>query len=280
MKILKDSITQKGLPVRIIIATVIALFVSSTIFLSVTFWGQSQHYSYYEHPLLPKKDAPEQKPVVILAISPELLKKYPAKYAAAEAVMINLSITGDNQWIVAPLEETFRVQTKNYEQISNQVVKLQELIKDPSLNLLKKKMILNIVENPIGLENSFDQLLEMIGQKEGHSIIVTSPYEIPLKTLKEKHPTFIFGSSKPEVLKLKAMESLYLIGAATLRADMVIYPLTYYKQPFYTEALMKELKHRYKNIIVGPLEEGELPKALELKPWGVIEIPKDEIKIN
>lgn len=280
MKILKDSITQKGHSVRIIIATIIALFVSSTIFLSVTFWGQSQHYAYYEHPLLPKKDASEQKPIIILALSPELLKKYPTKYAAAEAVMINLSITGDNQWVVTPLEETFRIQNKKYEQISDQVLKLEDLIKDSSLKILNKKMILNIVENPIGLENSFDKLLEMIGQKDGKSIIVTSPYEVPLKTLKEKYPTFIFGSSKPEVLKLKAMESLYLIGAATLRADMVIYPLTYYKQPFYTETLLKELKHRYKNFIVGPLEEGELPKALELKPWGVIEIPKDEAKTN
>ena len=80
----------------------------------------------------------------------------------------------------------------------------------------------------------------------------------------------LFGTTQPEILKLKAMESLHLIEAATMRADVLIYPLTYYKKTFYTEALQTELKRRFKKIIVGPVSATEIEEAKKLNPLGII----------
>jgi hypothetical protein len=66
------------------------------------------------------------------------------------------------------------------------------------------------------------------------------------------------------------MESLGLIEAATMRADVLMYPLTYYKQTFYTETLQTELKRRFKKTIVGPISASEIEEAKKLNPLGII----------
>ena len=106
--------------------------------------------------------------------------------------------------------------------------------------------------------------------EKGENFIITSSFEAPLKALKEIAPALVYGSTQPEILKIVAMQSMYLLEATTLRADVIIHPLKIRNQHFFNEEIMTEMTRRHKKIIVGPLYEGELAEALLLKPYGVI----------
>ena len=61
-----------------------------------------------------------------------------------------------------------------------------------------------------------------------------------------------------------------LVEAITLRADAVIHPLLIRNQPFFSEALVQEINHRHKKIIVGVIPETELEQAKALKPFAIV----------
>jgi hypothetical protein len=258
---------------RLIISTIIALVVSFVFFIIIKLWGASQAYIAYSHPLFENATTP----ITFKIATPATLKN---DLESANQIYLNVAVTQDQKlMIVDPQYEAlkrqsmkmpYRYNSKTYEdQISSdsQSPLLVENYKD---QLKNKKIIFNMQDNPLQSTPVFIKTMADIGLEDGHNFIFISAYDPPAKDLKTLKPTYLFGSTDPEILKIKALESMYLVEVANYRADIVVHPMTYYKQPFYTETLLANLKHRHKKFIIGPLQDGEMAAAMALNPFGVI----------
>lgn len=250
---------------RIIQAIIASLVVCVIVFFTIKFWGLSQPYSDYKHPFFNTSE-------VIIFKKPQFTQIDQTLTNSNDNVYIDIANTRDQKVVIVPtnadqsIDHTKDVRNKLYADVEKDVLLLSKY-KD---QLQKRKIIFNLVENAIAGHLIFKDEIKALELDKAQNFIITTPYEVLAKSIKEEQPTFLFGTSQPEILKIKAMESLNLIEAATMRADVLLYPLTYYKQPFYTEALMSELKRRHKRIIVGPISPNDLDEAKKLNPLGII----------
>lgn len=250
---------------RIIQATLAALFVSAIVFFTVKFWGLSQPYADYKHPLYETSE-------ILIFKKPQFAQVDQALLNTTENIYLDVANTKDQKVVIVAtnidrsMDHTKDIRNKLYSEVEKDVLLLSKY-KD---QLHKRRVIFNIVENAIAGHLIFTDEIKALGLDKTQNFLITTPYEVLAKSIKELQPTFLYGTSAPEILKMKAMESLGLIEAATMRADVLIYPLTYYKQTFYTETLQNELKRRFKKTIVGPVSASEIEEAKKLNPLGII----------
>ncbi len=247
---------------RILIVTVFTLLLSLVCFWIVKLWGQSQSYPDYAHPLFTN----QQTPIIFIKPSFENLK---ATLDGTENIYLDLASTLDQKVVIptrawALNEKTLRNQ--NYDAVKDDVL----LLNDYKDKLKNRKIIFNLTENAQAGHGIFYFAVEEMGMGKGENFIVTSPYEALIKALKEQQPALVYGTTTPEILKILAMNSMYLPEAVNIRADVIIHPLEIRKQPFYTEELLKEFTRRRKRIIVGPITADEKEKAVSLNPYGLI----------
>jgi hypothetical protein len=247
---------------RVLIVTVFALILSLISFSIIKLWGQSQVYPEYQHPLFTNQTTP----IEFVKPSFETMK---ATLDGNENLYLDVTSTED-QKLVIPMrirtaqEKGLRHQT--YEEVKNEVL----LLSDYKDKLQKRKMIFNITENAQAGHEIFFHNISELGLEKGENFVVTSPYEAVVKALKEMQPALVYGSTTPEILKILAMESMHLVEAAVIRADVIIHPLQIRNRPFYTDSLVKDFTRRHKKIIVGPITEAEKEKAVSLSPYGYI----------
>lgn len=266
MKLSLSTSMHRLVLMRVIAAIVISLLVSTAVFFTVKFWGQSQPYSAYEHPFF-------ADPNIQLFVKPSFEKVDQILTTTTENVYLDIANTADQKVVIVShakidhaTDHTLDIRNKKYADVEKEVL-LLEKYKD---HLKNRKIIFNLAENAIAGHLIFTDELKKLGLDEGKNIIVTTPYEILARAIKEIKPTLLYGTTQPEILKIKAMESLHLIEAANIRADIVIYPLKYYNQTFYSETLLVEIKRRYKKFIVGPIPAHEIESAKKLNPFGII----------
>lgn len=241
---------------RLLVSTFIALVVSFGFFIMVKLWGKSQPFIDYQHPFLETSS----KPVLFRNLKDGWTIEEISN-PKETSVYLNFGITKDEVGVIT--RKTFvQIRTKTYAEVSNDVYTADQIagfLKD-------KKIIFNILENPIAGPEIFIEFIGKVGLQESRNFLVTSPFDVPLKFIKEKQPTYYFGTSQPEILRIKAMENLWLVEASTFRADIVVHPLYYYKRDFFTPVLLEELKKRYKRHIVGPVTTDDLEKNKDLEP--------------
>ena len=241
------------------IATLIIFFIS---FLTVKFWGKSQHFTDYKHPMLQAENLPIEYFRPSYQYLDEVIK-------SKQNIYLDVTVTFDQKLVIPKrkwLSTEKPLRLLSYEEVKNDVL----LVSDIKEFLKNKKIIFNFVENAQAIHETFIHDMKNIGLESGQNFIVTSDFEAPLKALKELAPALIYGSSKPEILKIVAMQSMYLLEAASLRADIIIHPLKIHQQDFFNDTLLLELNRRFKKIIVGPIELNELTKAESLKPLAII----------
>lgn len=250
---------------RIIAAIVVSLIVSLAVYFTVKFWGLSQPYAAYNHPLFQATD-------IVIFKKPAFENIDKVLTTTSDNIYLDIANTADQKVVIVrtnpdrTIDHSKNVRLKKFQDVKQDVLHLQNYKEQ----LKNRKIIFNLAENAIAGHLIFSDELKALDLDKGENIIVTTPYETMAKAIKELHPTLIFGTTQPEILKFKAMESLYLIEAAQIRADIVIFPLEYYKQPFFTEKLQNEIKRRYKKIIVGPIKDSEIEVAKQLNPFGII----------
>lgn len=281
MKILKASAACRSTEIleytrpmiRLVMATLISVTVALIFFLMIKMWGGSQPFIDYKHPFYTQVT----EPLIFKVLTPENIREELKK---ERNIYLNVAMTFDKRLIVIDRHyekekqikenSTYKFQSKNFEELITADPQSPVLLEAYRDQLKDKKIIFNIQDTPLQITPVFIDTMKKLNLDSGNNFIFISAYEAPAKDLKEIQPTYLFGSSDPEILKIKAMESLYLIEAATFRADFVIHPLTYYKQPFFTETLIHDLERRHKRFIIGPLQDGEMDEALKLKPFGII----------
>lgn len=266
---------------RLLIATLIALSVSFTFFIMVKMWGASQPYGEYNHPFFSvisngTAQAPRE-PLVFKILTPQILAE---SLKTEKYIYLNIAISSDLKLIIIDKDYesqkqfdknvTAKLHSRKFEEITDGTPRAAVLVENYKDQLKDKKIIFNMQDNPLQGTTVFIDTMKKIGLDSGDHFLFVSAFDPPSKDLKSQQATYIYGTSEPEILKIKALESIGLIEASTFRADVVIYPLTYYKKPFFTETLIQELNRRHKKFIIGPLKEGEMAQALALKPFGII----------
>lgn len=248
---------------RLIVVSVLTLVISFICFLTIKFWGQSLVYTEYKHPML----QPTVTPVEFYKPSYAQLD---SEIAGEHDLYLDLSITFDQKLVIprrawVSTEKPLRL--FKYDEVKNDVILFSEI----APKLKNRKLILNLIENAQAVHESFMHEMKQIGFEKGENFIVTSPYEAPVKALKEIAPALVYGSSQPEILKIVAMQSMYLLEAASFRADVIIHPLKLRGHEFFTEELKAELKKRHKKMIIGPVNsEEESTAARQIEPLGII----------
>ena len=250
---------------RLILVTICSLIFSLIIFWTIKFWGRSQTYVTYAHPLFTYVEQ-SKKPIFFIKPSPVVVDR---ALEGPENLYLDVATTGDQKVVIAKKvwdKKGKPIRYLNYQDIKSDVILLSD-VKD---RLLNRKLILNLSENAQAGHMIFYDELKALGLEKGENIIVTSPYEAMIKALKEIAPTFLYGTTQPEILKIAAMKSMWLIEALNLRADIVIYPLMIKNEKFYDETLLAELKRRHKNFIIGPIDDVQIAEAVALKPWGIV----------
>ena len=248
---------------RILIVAAGTLIVCFLALMTTKFWGRSQVYPVYSHPFLTE---PDNSPAVIF------IKPKPSDINMALAtenlyLYLDVAMTEDHI-LVFPLEK-FEKGVRNYklEELKGKAISVEEMSKHFGPN---RKIIFNLLENTRAQHQVFIENMKKINLDKGESFLVMSEYEAPIKALKELAPAYIYGTTKPEILKIVAMQSMHILEAATIRADILVHPLKLRGQDFYNEVLITELTKRHKKIIIGPVTPAELSKAEALKPFGII----------
>jgi hypothetical protein len=249
---------------RLFLTIFLSLAISATLFFIVKFWGMSQHYVAYQHPIYQTATAP----LIFSVASPS---NYAHLIKSRQPFFINLAITADQQLILHFSNALTNYRTKTFSEIST-CLEAKECLRflDEVSHLKNQVIILNLTENPMSGPDIIAQEFAKAQFSTGETFIFSGPYEAPLKELKIRNPTWLFGSTKPEILRMKAMESLWLTEAATYRADVVIHSLKLYDREFFTTNLLADIQRRFKKIIVGPVKIKDLPEAKSLQPFAII----------
>ena len=252
---------------RLVASIIIALFISTILFFITKLWGTSYQYIDYKHPFYENIQTPLQFKAVKNTTELQHLAQ------TEQALYVKLAITADQKVIVHFSEQqttTFR--NKLLSELSKEIA--EGLVVELALAvpmISNHKVIFDLTENPMSGPDIILTEFKKNNLSEGKQFIFTGGYEAPIKELKTSMPAWLFGATQPEILKIKALESLYLIEAAIYRADFIIHPLKYYNKDFFTETLLNDTKRRFKRIIIGPIKSSaELDESLKLKPFGVI----------
>lgn len=266
---------------RLLIATIIALSVSFAFFVMIKIWGSSQPYGEYSHPFFTSTPVSTTQapaaPLVFKILTPLTLSE---GLKTEKNIYLSIAITSDLKLMIIDKDYeaekqfnkkvTAKLHSRLFSEITDGTPNAAVLVENYKDQLKDKKIIFSMQDNPLQGTTVFIDTMKAIGLEAGTNFLFISAFDPPSKDLKSQQATYIYGTSDPEILRIKALESIYLIEASTFRADVVIHPLTYFKQPFFTEVLLNELKRRHKKFIIGPLVDGEMDAAVALNPFGVI----------
>jgi hypothetical protein len=245
---------------RILFVTLGTLFICVVLFFTVKFWGKSIRYVEYKHSFFQSESLP------ITFVKPNY-KNLKEKIEGRENLFLEVSVTLD-QILVTPLEPfTKPIRYSKLEEIKDKVITIGQIAKHLTVD---RKVIFHLIENAHAMHEIIMVNLRKNGLEKGENMMFFGDYEAPIKALKEIAPALIYGSTKPEILRLVAMQSMRLLEAASFRADVVIHPLKIRNQDFFTHELREELVRRHKKFIVGPVPSEEVEAARSLQPFGIV----------
>lgn len=132
----------------------------------------------------------------------------------------------------------------------------------------KSRFVLNITDNKERIHFQIQSLIEDLKAEE--RTLITSDYSVITEATKSLLPRVLYGSAPQDVVKLKTLESLWLLPAATLNADVLISTLQRSKIDLISLEITKEMKRRNKKTFLGPLTtKEEILKAKALRAEGL-----------
>ncbi len=131
------------------------------------------------------------------------------------------------------------------------------------------RLILNLVDNARDIHTVTVGLLKKYNL--GKNLVIHSPVEVVLKSIKNLEPLWLYGTSQAETTRLLSLNSLGVLPAATMRSDVFLVPLKIKARQVFSESLNEELVRRKKKIMLGPLISwDEFESARKFKVDGFI----------
>lgn len=234
-------------------------------------WGLSQTFPTYDHaffvgsePILivksetleEAKEAVKARPDVVLWLDVRVSK---------DKVAFVLPATNDNHFIQTkqqqqeknpgkPIFTGGKIAEYNWQNI-REVFPEAPLLKDFYQALPTTRFIINIIDNTNEVHHTVVDNLEKTDPDK--RTLVQSDALVILTSVKEIKPTWLYGTSLPDIMRLLTFNSLYILPTTQLMGDVFIAPLTHRKRPAINDEIVEEMRRRNKKIYLGPLSSEE-----------------------
>lgn len=246
---------------RLILIIFFSIFLVVIGLLTTRFWGLGQNFVEFDHPFLKQK-----YPVYFVRATNVSEIRQTQLACGACGFWLDLRVSKDGAFLVLPridLSKLLNQQNLGDHYVGNKInyysrsdlLKLESQILD--LNVLlsespKANFILNIVDNVDNVHQLLDEYLKNFPAKEQY--LIQSDTENVLKSMREIQPRWLYGTSYSELMRLLSFESLYVLPASPLKADILISPLKIFKRPAVTKPIVEEARRRLKKVFLGPLD--------------------------
>lgn len=242
-------------------------------------WGLMTPYQRFEHAFLDAHPGPHQ--VVRIRSLDEFNEA--VQISKNLIIWLDLRMTADGQFLVFPedprpqmTESAFprelwkgdvlsRYELGELRMLFPQVPMLEDFL-DPEP---RPRMLLNIVDNATDVHHHLIQRIEPWTANE--RFLFQSDTDIILRSLKEKKPLWLYGSSVSDLMKILTFESLWLEPASPFLGDVFISGFQLKGRDAFNENVLNEIRRRHKDVFLGPLKTPEeVERARALNPEGFI----------
>lgn len=278
---------------RLFLISLGTLSIALVIGLIVRLWGLSLPYKKFEHPFFDKVQIQNQ-PLLIPVLNSNkfdlLTHKNEGKFTfqaknlgtGRNVIWASLYITSDRvlisdfgvnvDSIINKIREDGKFKGKyihNYTRQELSVYTQTVPAGDVVTSFPDYLFIFNVLSNEFDIHKDIIKFIEE--NKLSDRVLINSPVDVVIKSIKDQRPMWAYGTSLPEVARLKSFSTLGLEPAISVRGDVFIAPISYMNRPLIDESLVTEIKRRKKFVFIGPLDNEEQKKlADEFNPDGVI----------
>lgn len=244
---------------RLLALTFGSLVMIGVLILTVRFWGLGKTHMQFESAFFNQHVSAEEFQVLIPWEQGFFLEQNPNWILWVDVYR------GDEEVLLAkPWIERDRPNRDLDQKSSPTRPALSELLQQ----FPQARFVLNITDNKERIHIQLQTMIE--GLKATERVLITSDFSVITEATKALLPRAIYGSAPQDVIRLKALESLWVLPAATLDSDVLISSLQRNKIDLISLEIVKEMKRRNRKVFLGPLtNKDEVAKAKALRVDGL-----------
>lgn len=248
-------------------------------------WGLSQTFPVYQHafftgnePIFIVKTETLSEAQEALKVRPDIVFWLDVR-VSKDRVAFVLPPTKDIEFIqkkqkdqeANPAEPIFtggRIAEYDWQKIRD-VFPESPLLTDFYKEFPTSRFVINIIDNTNEVHRTVVDELEKANPE--NRTLVQSDTLVILTAVKELKPTWLYGTSLPDIMRLLTFDSLYILPTTQFMGDVFIAPLTHRKRPAINDEIIEEMRRRNKKIYLGPLNtEEDFALARKYKAEGYI----------
>lgn len=256
---------------RLLLISLGSIVVFAMMLMTARFWGLGLPYQEFKHPFF------DQRAIYTVQVE-NLGQAADAVKADSEVVLwVDVRITKDGKLFVLSqttansflkpenMGSDFRgnkTYMYDWAQIKTYFTEAKPLA-DFVSQFPKQRFVVNVIDNQYDIHEILTKELKDFSPEK--RIIVQSETDVILKSVKDKEPFWLFGTSLPELTRLITFSSIGLHPAISVRGDVMISPLRIHERNFINEQVLSEMKRRLKKVLIGPVKnDAELNQAVSL----------------
>ncbi|WP_413585994.1 hypothetical protein [Bdellovibrio sp. HCB274] len=277
---------------RVLLATIASLTMVGFIILMTRIWGLGQTFTEYKSPFFDGQTPYVSVKTHTLAKMAEAIDARPDVIIWADVrisknrVPFILPPSRDVEFLNAKLEEqkanpTAQIMQGNklsdypWEQI-NEFYKSTPALKELYEKFPNTRFILNVVDNVTDVDAIVSEALQ--GLKSEHRTLAQSDTNLIIYAIKSLQPTWLFGTGRPDLMRLLSFDSLWVLPSTQFKGDVFIAPFKILGRPAFNGNVLAEMRRRHKKIFLIVENEEEFKRAMDYQADGFIS--NDILQLN
>ncbi|WP_413559349.1 hypothetical protein [Bdellovibrio sp. HCB209] len=269
---------------RVLVATIASLMLVGFIILMARIWGLGQTFQEYKtpffdgqtpyvsvktHTLAKMAEAIDARPDVIIWADVRI---------SANRIPFILPPSRDVEFLNAKMEEQkanptaqimagSKLSNYSWEQI-NEFYKSTPALKELYEKFPKTRFILNVVDNVTDADAIVANAIQ--DYKPNDRTLIQSDTTLITSAIKSLQPTWLYGTGKPDLMRLMSMDSLWILPSTQFKGDVFVAPFKMMNRPAFNDDVIAEMRRRHKKIFLVVENEEEFKRAMEIKADGLI----------
>lgn len=270
---------------RIILATILTLFMTGVLLLTTRIWGLGQHFSEFNNPFF-QGESPQvilktdsvAKAFEVLQSRPQVVIWLDVRLAKGNIPFV-LPIARDVEFLKSKEDEQKRTPNSPVLMGSKLSDYPWDQIKDfysgvPTLQDFYKgfpeaHFILNIIDNVTDVHHVIVESIKDF-HPDGRTFIQSEGLVL-IQAVKDLKPEWVYGTSTPDLMRFLSFDSLFVLPATQFKGDVFVSPFVIMKRDAFNDDIIAEMRRRHKKVFLGPIKTAEeLRKAKTYKADGLI----------
>lgn len=270
---------------RIILATILSLFVTAVIIFTTRIWGLGQHFPQFQSPFFEG-----EKPLIIAKVD-TLEKAQQAIEAKPQiALWLDVRVSLDRVvYVLPPAKDGPFLNAKAEQQEANPTKKIMlggkvsdypfeqvkefykevSTLKDFYSRFAKTRFVLNVIDNVHEVQTAVAEDIKDLNPDQ--RTFIQSEGLVLIQAIKDLKPAWVYGTSTPDLMRFLSFDSMFILPATQFKGDVFVAPFTLMKRPAFNEEIISEMRRRNKWVFLGPIENKEqLIKAQQFHAEGLI----------